>query len=457
MRHSAATALTIPSRARAERPGRLRPEHELAGPRAAGFGPARRDEPRRLGPQQGEVAAGIPADDPGRQRAPVVEARPAPRRRRRPRGGSRRSRRPRTTRRRSTPSAAGPRRARRSARPPRRSAPALPTGSPACAHGSPSDRRSVADLALRLALRGAPHIGRSARVRLPVRSGGLPQAPSYSTSRPRRAACAIASPRLRAPSLPEDRVDVELGGVLADPQPLAEAAVGEALRQQLEHLALARRERLDERVRGRAAGARSSRRTTRPRPAARAPPPARRPAAAPPGDRARAPRGLPPASASRACSAFQGSASTGSCAAALRRPSKRAGGPRVPGDRVGGFQPTRRRRPPATRRPTTSRPERSASARSPARAIASSATSSRRGRGHTSTLRTARSRPARGLRRPPSRRRLPVRPGGSSPDYGSPFVLQLDLLLVVLGPSPCPSASARPASVPGAATRRARA
>src|SRR5258706_15366615 len=50
------------------------------------------------------------------------------------------------------------------------------------------------------------------------------------------------APALRA-ELAEDGVDVELGGVLADPQGLGDAPVRESLGQLLEDLVLARRER----------------------------------------------------------------------------------------------------------------------------------------------------------------------------------------------------------------------
>src|SRR6185436_20224376 len=53
--------------------------------------------------------------------------------------------------------------------------------------------------------------------------------------------------RLRA-ELSEDRVHVELRGVLADSEPLADAPIREALGEELEHLALAGGERLDERL-----------------------------------------------------------------------------------------------------------------------------------------------------------------------------------------------------------------
>ena len=66
----------------------------------------------------------------------------------------------------------------------------------------------------------------------------------YSAIRPRRMASATASVRLARAELAEDRADVELHGVLADPEPRGDRLAREPLGEELEHLQLAGREGL---------------------------------------------------------------------------------------------------------------------------------------------------------------------------------------------------------------------
>ena len=82
-------------------------------------------------------------------------------------------------------------------------------------------------------------------------SPGPDRPAAQSVISPRRTPRRTASVRLDAPSFAETDADVELRGVLADGERVRDLSIGEAVGQELQHLALARRERFSRLLVGR--------------------------------------------------------------------------------------------------------------------------------------------------------------------------------------------------------------